>query len=62
MKIWFWNTLFIKSVQTAKNKFNEIILKILSRATRGSMTNIRLKVKYKITLIKHHITEPYVLK
>ena len=40
MKIWLWNTLlFIRYVQTTKKKFNEIILKILSRATGGSATS-----------------------
>ena len=44
MKIWLWNTLlFIRLVQTTKKKkkkkINEIILKILSRATGGSTTS-----------------------
>ena len=41
MKLWLWNTLlFIRLVQTTKNKFNEIILKILSRVTHGSATSL----------------------
>ena len=47
MKIWLWNTLlFIKLGQIVKkNKFNEIILKILSRAKHESATSFLLKSK-----------------